>query len=103
NSNSPLSFHLTTSPVRYNLSPSPFGSGTNFSPVTSALFQYPLATPSPPVKSSPTTPTGTGRKWSSRTYAAVFAIGRPSATVSPTSAAFDRTWQQVKVVFSVGP
>jgi hypothetical protein len=33
----------------------------------------------------------------------VFAIGRPMGTLAPTSSALPKLWQQVNVVFSVGP
>jgi hypothetical protein len=56
------------------------------------------------VTSSPGTPTGTGRRRASTTYAFVFAIGRPIG-IEPSAAGSSRgiAWQQVNVVFSVGP
>src|SRR5579872_1060819 len=81
-SSTPSPLHLTTSPLRYTLSPSlPLHpSGTNFSAVQSPLPIYPRASPAPPIYNSPFTPTGASSPPPSTTYIRTLSIGRPIGT-----------------------
>src|SRR5215467_10492749 len=102
---SPPSLYRHTSPVRYNLSPpsTPYGFGTNRSAVNSGLLKYPRASPSPPMYSSPATPTGTTPIRSSTTYAVVLLIGPPIPTVRAPSFTSSTSPLVANVVLSVGP
>ena len=62
--------HQVPRPVQPPPGSAPNGSGTNRSAVSSGRPRYPRASPSPPMYSSPATPTGTGPIPSSSTYTA---------------------------------
>src|SRR6202044_979791 len=90
------------SPVRYSLPPFfPLNpSSTNRSTVSSTRFKYPRATCTPPIHSSPDTPTGDNMPPFSPIYNRVFQIGLPIGTrLMFPSAAHDVT----SIVASVGP
>src|SRR5215216_1581263 len=84
---SPPSTHLTLSPVRYALLPSSSlsSSGTYLSPVCPPSLQYPRPTPTPPIHSSPSTPSPTISHPLPFTYTLVFEIALPILTVAPSS------------------
>src|SRR6185295_11210925 len=96
---SPSPLHLTSSPVRYSRSPSPYLLGTNFIAVSAALPRYPRANPSPPMYSSPLTPIGTSSPSPLLTYNCVLPIPPPSLTCP--SPLCRLTLDQI--VVSVGP
>ncbi|MCP9984605.1 hypothetical protein LUX32_49065 [Actinomadura madurae] len=77
-SSMPSGRRLARSPVRYMREPSERkGSATNRAAVRPGRRRYPRASPCPETNSSPTEPTGAGRRRSSSTYARVLRIGRP--------------------------
>ena len=91
------------SPVRYRRTPGSAenGSGTKRSAVRSPRPRYPRATCTPPMHSSPDTPTGTGRPRPSTTCIRVLQPAARSARLASSAA---RTGQNVtSTAASVGP
>src|ERR1043165_1734158 len=103
-STSPSLPHLTLSPVRYALLPSPtlLSSGTNLSAVFSASLTYPLPTPAPPTYNSPIPPATTSPPPSLFTYNSVFAIPLPIGT-PPLSSPSLTSYTLHPTTVSVGP
>src|SRR5579859_7651732 len=100
-SSPPPSRLLPTSPLRYlRLPASPLGSGTNLSAVSPGFPRYPLATPAPPITSSPLIPLATSRPLSSHTSTLTFSIASPIPG-SPSPASHSSLVAQI--VPSVGP
>src|SRR6185503_5088067 len=105
NSISPPRPYFPMSPVLYSLSPpaSLYGSGTNFSAVSPASFQYPRASPSPPMYISPGTPSPIASISLPRMCTLVFPIGFPIGIVCLPLSSLLTSWLHVNVVPSVGP
>src|SRR5688500_3821595 len=82
------------------------GLGINRSAVCAGSFQYPRATPAPPIKISPVTPTGTGSRLPSRIKIAVLLRGLPTRQLRSVDAFITDESTRIKVdqtVVSVGP
>ncbi|OSY49023.1 hypothetical protein BG846_05366 [Streptomyces fradiae ATCC 10745 = DSM 40063] len=87
--------------MRYIRAPgAPNGSATNLSAVSPGRPQYPRDRLSPPMYSSPATPSGTGRRNASRTWTVLPSTRVPIGGVAPPDSGPLRV---AHTVVSVGP
>src|SRR6185503_17746629 len=105
NSMLPSDKYRARSPVLYSLCPGSRlnGSAMNRSAVRSARLMYPLATPTPPMYISPTTPLPTASILSSSMYILAFLIGLPIGTLPLSSSPPPASYTLHPTTASVGP